>query len=628
MPPRIKKQNAANYIKKVGEIRRSQTVSTYGSGALVDFPRLSGIMAGIDYWKVTDGSLPDDAYFQERNLQKMLGKDFFVQVSTDENADKQFSIPVYRFPRYYYCPQCHELDYYNKIRKPQSNNTEYNKPLYCSKCKTPDGKPVALIPSRFVVACPNGHIDDFPYSWWVHRGSDKQCNKPRLFLKYKGNTGGLDSIVIQCKSCGATKSMAGCMDKNALVSYKCKGYMPWLGFNEDGKPWYRDSETCNATMRTMQRSANNVYYPVTQSALTIPPWSSKIQKTLQRYDDILSAIFELGDNDELMEKMLTKHYEQKKDVYRCSYEQFKKEAMLKYRDNDTKEITEEVLRLDEYAALCDEDRNEENDYFKTKSSEVPEEIQEYIETIKIVSRLREVKVLKGFRRIEPIQETDSQVRAEKGIFDREFTPISRQEYNWLPAIQMFGEGIFIQFKESTVAEWEKKYGARYSVLAARNQNSWIGNNMFDEKRPRYVLLHTIAHLLIRQLTAQCGYESASLREKIYSTFCGSEEKMCGILIYTSATDSDGSLGGLAREGEGYRLTNTIFSMLENATWCSNDPICVDSGGQGFKSLNFAACHACGLLPETSCESANCLLDRAAVVGTPENREMGFFSKLL
>lgn len=112
MPPRIKKHNASDYIKKAGEIRRSQTVSTYGSGALVDFPRLSGIMAGIDYWKVTDGRLPDDAQFQERNLQKMLGKDFFVQVSTDENADKKFSIPVYRFPSYYYCPECHELDYY------------------------------------------------------------------------------------------------------------------------------------------------------------------------------------------------------------------------------------------------------------------------------------------------------------------------------------------------------------------------------------------------------------------------------------------------------------------------------------------------------------------------------------
>lgn len=626
MPPRIKPKNSSNYLKKAGEVRRSQTVSTYGSGAIVDFPRLSGIMAGIDYWKINDGRLPEDAQFQERNLQKMLGKDFFVQVTTDENADKKFSIPVYRFPRYYYCPECHELDIYTKIRRPENNNTEYNKPLYCSKCKTPDGKPVALIPSRFIAACPNGHIDDFPYVWWVHRGTEI-CENPQLFLEYKGNTGGLDSIIVSCK-CGASKSMAGCMDKYALVSYKCKGYMPWLGFNEDNKPWYKDPQNCNATMRTMQRSANNVYYPVTQSALTIPPWSSKIQKILQRHDDQFKGIFELGDNENLVEMMLKSHYERNKATYKCSYEQFRKEAYRKYKDTDTREITEEVLRVDEYAAFCDDDRNEENDFFRTKSSEVPEELEEYIESIKVVSRLREVKVLKGFRRIDPVHESNPQTRAEQGIFDREFTPISRQEYNWLPAIQMFGEGIFIRFNEAAVEKWEEQNKERYKVLAARNQNSWIGNNMFDENRPRYILLHTIAHLLIRQFTAQCGYESASLREKIYSTFCGSDEKMCGILIYTSATDSDGSLGGLAREGEGYRLANTIFSMLENATWCSNDPICVDAKGQGFKSLNFAACHACGLLPEISCESANCLLDRAAVVGTPENREIGFFSNLL
>lgn len=626
MPPRIKTRNGSSYIKKAGEIRRSQTVSTYGCGAIVDFPRLSGIMTGLDRWNVSDGRLPDDARIQENNLQKMLGKDFFVQVSTDENAEKPFSIPVYRFPRYYYCPECHELDIYTKLKRPESNNTEYNKPLYCSKCRTPDGKPVALIPSRFIVACPNGHIDDFPYSWWVHRGSEKPCDRPQLFLNYKGNTGGLDSIVISCK-CGASKSMAGCMDKSALTSYKCRGNMPWLGFDENNKPWYKDPENCNATMRTMQRSANNVYYPVTQSALTIPPMSSKIQDRIKRHDEVFQAIFGAGD-EVLEEQMLKNHYDRNADFYRCTYEKFKKEVFLKYKEDDDRAIDEEVLRADEYAAFCDNDWQEEGDHFRTKSSVVPEELEEYIDEIKVVSRLREVKVIRGFRRIEPSYETDPQKRMEKGIFDREFAPLSRQDYNWLPAIQMFGEGIFIRFKENAVAEWEKKNKKRYAVIAARNEGSWTGNKMFDENHPRYILLHTIAHLLIRQFTAQCGYESASLREKIYSTFCGSEDKMSGILIYTSATDSDGSLGGLAREGDGYRLANTIFEMLESATWCSNDPICVDSPGQGYNGLNRAACHACALLPETSCESANCLLDRAAVVGTPENREIGFFSNLL
>ena len=373
MPPRLNKKTSE--YKIAGEMRRSQTVSTYGSGAIVDFPRLSGIMAGIDFWNISDGTLPKDAQFQERNLQKMLGKDFFVQVSTDDNMPRKFSVPVFRFPRYYYCPNCHELDTYNMLKKNETNSGEYNKALYCGKCSTAQNK-IALIPSRFIVACPNGHIDDFPYSWWVHRGQNTECERAQLFLEYEGNTGGLDSIHIKCK-CGAHKTMAGCMDKQALASYKCKGSMPWLGFNEDKKPWYSDPQNCNATMRTMQRSANNVYYPVTQSALTIPPWSSKIQKLLQRNNGVLQFIFE--SDDSLIEGMLQRHYNTAKNEYKCSYETFKKEAYRKYRDDDTQEITEEVLRIGEYTAFCDEDRNEEEDYFRTKSSMVPEELEDYIE---------------------------------------------------------------------------------------------------------------------------------------------------------------------------------------------------------------------------------------------------------
>lgn len=624
MPPRITKTK----WKTAGESRRSQVVSTSGPGAIVDYPRLSGIMAGLDDWNIYDGSLPREARFGERNLQKMLGDlDFFVQVSTDEHMEHKFALPVYRFPRYYYCPECHMLDRYTKISRTIGKDDEYNKILYCnnSKCQK-NGKPIRLIPSRFIVACRNGHIDDFPYFEWVHRncGYFKE-DKHDLTLEYKGNTGGLDSILIKC-TCGAAESMAGSMDKDALSFMNCTCCMPWLGLGSERKGWYRDPEGCRAKMRTMQRSANNVYYPVTQSALTIPPWSSKVQQVIKRHEDTLSDIFD--EEDESIERRLKKHYAKYQQEYRCSEATFIKEAWRYCRDDDDTEITEYVLRSGEYNAFCDSDRNEPEDFFRTKGTEVPEELEDYIESIKIVSRLREVKAIRGFRRILPSAETDDAKRIEEGISDREFTPISKQPLNWLPAIQMFGEGIFIRLKEEAVAEWEQKNKERYKILGERLTLPWVGNNMFNPDKPRYILLHTLAHLLIRQLTAQCGYVSASLREKIYSTFNDTDEEMCGILIYTSATDCDGSLGGLAREGDGYRLGNTLLAMLEEATWCSNDPICIDSHGQGYDSLNLAACHACTLLPETSCEANNCLLDRAAIVGTPEDRGIGYFSGLL
>lgn len=621
MPPRILKKTK---WKIAGEARRSQMVSTSGCGAIVDFPRISGIMAGLDDWDIFDSSLPPSARFSERNLQKMLGKEFFVQVSSDERVVKRFALPIYRFPAYHYCPECHELEKYSNPLLPASSS-DYNSPLTCGKCSRPK-HPVRLIPSRFIVACPNGHLDEFPYFWWAHRGREVDNDKKhRLYLKYEGNTGGLDSIVIFC-SCGASNTMAGCMDRDALKSFKCKAFMPWLGAGANKGDWYVDPEGCGATPRVMQRSANNVYYPVTQSALTIPPWSSKVQQVIKRHEETLTDIFDEAEED--WDRRLKKHYQKNKEEYRCSEATFLKEAYRYFKDSENEDVTEKTLRISEYNAFCDADWRDDGDLFRTKSTEIPDEFKEYIEDIKIVSRLREVKVLRGFRRILPSYEEDPRVRAEQGLLNREFTPISKQPLTWLPAIQMYGEGIFIKFNECAVAEWEDRNAERYKLMGSRLNMPWIGNGMFNPNKPRYVLLHTMAHLLIRQLTAQCGYVSASLREKIYSTFNDSDEPMSGILIYTSATDSDGSLGGLAREGDGYRLSNTILAMLEQGSWCSNDPICIDSHGQGYKSLNYAACHACCLLPETSCEAANCLLDRAAVVGTPDDREIGFFSSLL
>lgn len=150
----------------------------------------------------------------------------------------------------------------------------------------------------------------------------------------------------------------------------------------------------------------------------------------------------------------------------------------------------------------------------------------------------------------------------------------------------------------------------------------------DNFSPRYVLLHTLSHLLIRQLSIECGYSGASIKERIYSSYKGSQQPMAGILLYTSASDSDGSLGGLVRKGLIEPIETIFRNMLQEASWCSSDPICIESRAQGFDSLNYAACHACTLLPETSCEMRNCLLDRAAVTGTLEDRSLGYFGSVM
>ena len=143
-----------------------------------------------------------------------------------------------------------------------------------------------------------------------------------------------------------------------------------------------------------------------------------------------------------------------------------------------------------------------------------------------------------------------------------------------------------------------------------------------------MLLHTLAHVLINQLAFDCGYGSASLRERLYCDISDKEHPMQGILIYTASGDSEGTMGGLVRQGRSGRFESTLKRALQHAAWCSSDPVCIETTGQGADSANLAACHGCCLLPETSCEEGNRLLDRGLLVGTPKDKPLGFFSDLV
>jgi hypothetical protein len=170
----------------------------------------------------------------------------------------------------------------------------------------------------------------------------------------------------------------------------------------------------------------------------------------------------------------------------------------------------------------------------------------------------------------------------------------------------------------------RKHNERLSTINAnmgkmrerRNQEPKVGT-------PKYILIHTLAHLLVNQLVYQCGYGSASLRERIYAA--DGENPMSGVLIYTAAGDSEGTMGGLVRMGQPGYFEEILAKAIEKARWCSSDPVCIESKGQGPDNCNLGACHSCTLLPETSCEEQNRLLDRGVVVGTLEKPDVGYFS---
>lgn len=389
------------------------------------------------------------------------------------------------------------------------------------------------------------------------------------------------------------------------------------------------NETMTGCWRWCHTCVDNVYFSMTQSAITIPPWSRKLNQLILRQGRVIRDGFSSGLDEEHRKDAVSFLFAKDIKSGRYSVNDILKEIYRTYPDlspddNPGEEsITYQRLFEDEYKALCTETDEDSEDVFKNEKADVPEHFREYFSDVYLVRRLREVMVLKGFRRITPEMPSDKGDPRSKGA-TREFMPVSHQELDWLPANRLYGEGIFIRFNEDRLKKWEKSVGDRYDEMKSRLRKG-PGADKFS---PRYVLLHTFSHLLIRQLTAKCGYSGSAIRERIYSTYRDHEFRMAGVLIYTSSSDSDGSLGGLVRQGEPEELDDTILNLLQEATWCSSDPLCIESKSQGYNSLNYAACHACTLLPETSCEARNCLLDRVAVVGKDSDRTLGYFGDIL
>jgi hypothetical protein len=479
-----------------------------------------------------------------------------------------------------------------------------------------------IVPSRFIAACINGHLEDFPYYWWVHEGDNSKCPSIHgndLSIKFSDTSGGLDSIVISCSACGKSRTMAGSMNRDALRGYYCNKRRPWIGYRIE----HNDPNPCNAPMRALQRGASNVYFPITASALTIPPWSSQIQQEIEKNWDKLVAVLENNPEDFTLDLIIKYEFRNLIERGIATVEKLHTEIIRRYENVQNRDYSKRNLIEDEYRVLCADDQDEHQ--FKTAHAEVPFFLKSYIDSVVMVKRLREVLALRGFRRISPDHPTQDDDKFKGYHHEQDFIPLYKIPQNWLPAIEMLGEGIFIRINETKLQEWEIRNSIRYTEMERRLSNSNVGCDNFSA---RYVLLHTLAHLLIRQLSIECGYSGASIKEKIYSTFPGSSQEMSGILLYTSSSDSDGSLGGLVRKGLPDSFEQLFRNILHEASWCSSDPICMQSMAQGYDSLNYAACHACTLLPETSCEMRNCLLDRVAVAGTLDDRKRGLFGDLL
>lgn len=595
---------------------------TFGPGSIVDFRSegapISAVVGGLEEWdrSFRPPGIDNKQTVHEERLQRKLGvRGFRLPPVINEkyrdkegNPDKRSLVAV-RFPIWLQCPQCNRIAFSSKWGSEPGKASRY-----CSSCTARNAgqKKVYVIPVRFVMACEAGHLDEFPWHFWVGHKSGCKLKEKNGFLRLQTKNPGLSGMILSCPDCGASKSMDGIFSSQNWTGLQCRGKRPWLG----------DSVTCDLQPNIVQRGASNLYFPIQVSALSIPPWSDRLQESLGIFwDSILnvrqedragyiSALAIEGGALSPFLKDLNLTVDELVDRIETRMNEYRGDAILDIKPEEYRQL------LSKLPTQLEDDGN-----FEIRNVSVPDDMKSHFSNIVRVVRLREVMAIKGFTRINP----------PGGENDQNIAHLSRQKTNWLPAIEIRGEGIFLELNHELLWKWEQQKEVK--KRASQIQKSWAKYWMKMYKgepspviTPRYLLIHTWAHALMSRLTLECGYSSAALRERLYIS--DDENDMAGLLIYTTTSDSDGTLGGLQRQGVPEKISQTVRAAVKAMEWCSSDPLCIEGMVAAPENHSLAACHACCLVPETSCEEFNRFLDRAMLVGLPRDKGIGYFSSML
>lgn len=587
-------------MRTIGKLRPSQIITTYGPGAIVELRNISIIIAGLDVWR------PDEEkdLVDEPRLVRALGREALYKPAyrEDEKGWPIGTIPAYIFPEYYVCPslKCRRLAKYTEF------DMQKQQKFTCKTCKYS-----IAFPSRFIVACPNGHIDDFPWLDYVHSGASGGCDGP-LKLWETGVSGAISDIYVECEKCQKKRSLGPAFNtENGSPTGPCCSRRPWFG------PENRDPKKCTQAQRTMLRGASNVYFPIVRSALSIPPWVDPLQMLISKYERDMAKLKTVQD----MENYI--RFTNKPELARfTSFQLFNELDRRRQRGVESGS----TILYEEWEALRQRDPSSGKVHFEIDRVEVPAILNDWVEGLVQVKRLREVRAVLGFSRIDSLGEPGEDVSEPVKM-----VPLNSAPQNWLPAVETLGEGIFIEFKEKQIRTWEKS--PKIGQIASKMETLYGGWRSEKGLKKivfpgmRYMLLHSISHGLLRQLALECGYSASSLRERIYCS-ADTTKPMSGILIYTASVDSDGSLGGLVELGDTRRFGHLFANSLHEMAICSSDPLCAGHQPEVQMTLNGAACHACMMASETSCERGNRLLDRNLVVTTFAGSGFEFFSPKL
>ena len=636
---------------KVGSGRPSSLLYTYGPGAIMDLPQFTVMPAGLDdwerIWRRRDG-VPTIHAPRLRDAVRTLLRSRDVELrpfpwqakrNSHSTEGDDLGVPARVFPQWLRCTGC---DLLGRLGQFGYHNTHPYRPdlavfehMRCTGRAGDRSRKAArrtAVPARYLLACVDGHLDEFPYDLWVHRG--QQCAEAEFpALKMTDRTAGKGaSAVISCASCGLRRPMNEAQGEVGQTKLpRCRGRHPHLDAFEE----------CENKTTLILVGASNLWFAATQSIIVMPALSAeeerndladrlrlKLGDDLATYRDNLVVLRALAkaaavDVTGLSDAALT-------DVVGTALQPAESEEEQDQRLREWNPVDLLVpewnyLQLDPLGPRHEDPASGLTVSARQRSRDLPEQVSRVL----AVERLRKVNALVGFTRIDALDRV--------GDLPRRLAPLTRTRYpSWTVATEDRGEGIFLQLEEAAVAAWEKRVVGTELWVAHREAHRRNFTRRFSETAarvdpdtrfpsPRYWLVHTLAHVLIRELAMTCGYSAASLSERLYAWPEGpGRPAAAGLLVCTTASDSDGTLGGLVALSEPDRLARVVSEALRRATRCSSDPICaMRTPADPEDFLHGAACHCCAMASETSCERANRFLDRRFLVDLP-GHDVGFF----
>ena len=596
-----------------GQIRRSQLITSFGPGSMMDLPNHSVLISGLDAW-----STGGDEVIEPRLVDKL--KQLFdppLQVlklynpppDNDDPTAPQTGITAWQFPEWFITQDVDNDPIHKTVR---ARMLVHRRMLTKGKFIDDNKKKRSVVPVRFVRACRNGHIGDIDWFEFVHGGAT-DCRR-QMWVEERGTSGDLAEVWVRCECGKGERSMAQAAESPQTLG-RCDGKRPWLG------PFA--GEKCGEPNRLLIRTASNAYFPQLMSVISLPDRNETLREAVETVWDFIGEVEDI--------EMLK--YERKKAKVNAVLDGFKDDevfAEIKVRRGQSAETQKSIKQAEMETLIASKDElgddKPDGNFFARNLPRASWDVpwMSSVERIVLVHRLREVVAQVGFTRFEAVSpdiDGELEIGVRRATLAREIT--------WLPAIENRGEGIFIQFRKEAVEAWANRDDVKArGIRLLTGYDAWKGEHSGAKKKfveagglLPYVLFHSFSHLLLTAVSLECGYPASSIRERIYTI----PDVGYGILLYTGTSDAEGTLGGLVQVGR--RIHEHIRNALEMGELCSNDPVCAQhepANQHEHRFLHGAACHGCLLISETSCEQHNELLDRALVVPTVDHLGIEFF----